>query len=157
MDIRAIGPEGLEEAQGLVWEGFMRFVAPGYAQEGVETFRRLIFSQEFVEKTVFWGAYEGEELAGVIAMNRKGDHVNLFFVREAFQRRGIGRALWLWALGRSGSPVIRLNASPYGVPVYLRLGFTATGGEQVRDGIRYTPMEFVRPVPPDGCKAEERA
>ena len=148
MEIRAIGPEGLEAAQALVWESFLRFVAPGYAQEGVDSFRQLIFSQEFIEKTVFWGAYEAEELAGVIAMNRKGDHVNLFFVKEAFQRRGVGRTLWEWTLERSGSPVIRLKASPYGVPVYLRLGFEAAGGEQIRDGIRYTPMEFVRPVSP---------
>ena len=35
-----------------------------------------------------------------------------------------------------------VHASPCAVPVYERLGFKATDGEQLTDGLRYTPMIF---------------
>ena len=37
---------------------------------------------------------------------------------------------------------IRLNASPYAVPVYLKMGFEAIGGPKNYQGIIYTPMRL---------------
>ena len=34
--------------------------------------------------------------------------------------------------------------SPYAVPIYHQLGFVETGGEQIADGMRFTPMKFER-------------
>ncbi|MEM0530736.1 GNAT family N-acetyltransferase [Zongyangia sp. HA2173] len=40
--------------------------------------------------------------------------------------------------------------SPYAVPIYRQLGFVETGGEQIADGMRFTPMKFERSLPADG-------
>ena len=37
---------------------------------------------------------------------------------------------------------ITLNASPYGKPFYLHLGFVPQSDEQEVDGIRFTPMKY---------------
>lgn len=36
-----------------------------------------------------------------------------------------------------------VNASPYGVPFYHKIGFRNLGEERQRDGILYTPMEYI--------------
>ena len=38
---------------------------------------------------------------------------------------------------------VTVNASPYGVEFYHRLGFRDLRPQEKRDGIIYTPMEFV--------------
>jgi len=39
LDYRELTPADLAEASQLVWNVFAEFVAPEYAEEGVETFR----------------------------------------------------------------------------------------------------------------------
>ncbi len=47
-------------------------------------------------------------------------------------------------LAQSRTEQITVNASPYAVPVYEKLGFQAVDDEQLTDGIRYTPMTLNR-------------
>jgi len=35
---------------------------------------------------------------------------------------------------------LTVNSSPNAVPAYIRMGFSPTGPEEVRNGIRFTPM-----------------
>ena len=81
---------------------------------------------------------------GVLAARNHGGHIALFFVKGAYHRQGIGRRLFAHLLQDSPASAISVNAAPYAVPVYRRLGFAQTDAEQVRDGIRYTPMLFLR-------------
>ena len=37
---------------------------------------------------------------------------------------------------------ITLNAAPYGLPFYRKLGLRPTDTEQTVNGIRFTPMEY---------------
>ena len=37
---------------------------------------------------------------------------------------------------------ITVNAAPYGVKIYKRLGFIPTDKEQTVDGLRFTPMVY---------------
>ena len=61
--------------------------------------------------------------------------------------QGVGRSLveYLrnYLLSEVGVSRVTVNASPYGLGFYHRLGFRDLGSEQIDDGIRYTPMEFV--------------
>ena len=139
--VRRLCPEGLPEAVELVWQVFCRFESPEYGPEGTAEFRRILDDASFLRSLAFYGAFDGGELVGVLAM-RPLRHISLFFVREDHHRRGIGRALFD-AMRRDYDPqVFTVHASPYASEVYRRLGFVPTGPEQVTNGIRYTPMEF---------------
>ena len=136
-EVRRLEAADLPQAMELVWTVFLRFEAPEYSPEGVETFHAYIQNMEQVKALVTYGAYENGELAGVLAL--RGDHISLFFVREEAQGRGIGQALFQYAAARTGRPMT-VHSSPYAVEIYRRLGFVPTAGERVEDGIRYTPM-----------------
>ena len=44
-----------------------------------------------------------------------------------------------------GDGDFRVNASPYAVGIYEKLGFKATYDQTEEDGILYTPMKYTRP------------
>jgi len=59
-------------------------------------------------------------------------------------QKGIGRKLFEYALEKSTGNKITVNSSPYAVEVYKKLGFVPNSGEQVVDGIRFTPMTYIK-------------
>ncbi len=140
MVIRPLAPEETGAALALAWRVFMRFEAPDYRPEGVESFRRTIEDPSFAARIRCYGAFDGDALAGMIATRSEGSHIALFFVEEAYHRQGIGRRLFEAILPDVPGDTVTVNSSPYAVPVYQRLGFTALQEEQETDGIRYTPM-----------------
>ena len=81
-------------------------------------------------------------MVGIIATRKQGSHITLFFMDEAYQRQGIGRRLFETAMMDAEGAMITVNAAPAAVAIYRKLGFVAIKGEQVTDGIRYTPMRF---------------
>lgn len=85
-------------------------------------------------------AEEEGELAGLVAL-RDGTHLYHLFVAERFHRRGVATRLWEAALAAAGHPDrVTVNASRFAVPVYRRIGFTATAPEVQKDGIAFLPM-----------------
>lgn len=130
-------------ALALAWEVFLEFEAPEYPPEGVASFRGYLNNPQAMAALDFYGAYKNGTLAGMLAVKEKS-HISLFFVRREFQRQGIGRAIFTAYLAQSAAPHITVNSSPYAVPIYERLGFSATAPEQLTDGIRYTPMVYQR-------------
>ena len=78
-----------------------------------------------------------------IASIRGQRHISLLFVEESFHRQGIGTALLAFLqkdLMKNGNCIMSVNAAPYGVPFYERIGFTATSDLQMADGITFVPM-----------------
>ena len=73
---------------------------------------------------------------------RQPQHIGGFFVRGDYHRNGIGRALFEAMKAEYEKQEFTVNSSPYAVEVYRHLGFTATDSEQLKDGIRYTPMIY---------------
>ncbi len=144
MLIKKILPAERERALTLAIDVFMQYEAHDYPKEGIETFRRFLADREKIEALEMYGSYEGDELTGMIAMGNEGEHVTLFFVDGKHQRRGVGRKLFEAALSRSSSETITVNSSAFAVGIYRRLGFTADCGEQISDGLRYTPMTYRR-------------
>ena len=139
--IRALAPEEVPAALELARRVFLEFEAPDYSEEGVREFCRTLRDEGYLSALRFYGAFLSGRLAGMIAARNGGSHIALFFVDAEYQRRGIGRALLRAVLAQCPSDTLTVNASPYAVPVYRRLGFTETDPEQTVNGLRFTPME----------------
>ena len=75
---------------------------------------------------------------------------SLLFVKASHPRRGVARKLFAVAKmsckeenkKKVGKAFITVNASPYAVEVYKKLGFSRLSEEQIKDGIRFTPMSY---------------
>ena len=89
------------------------------------------------------GAYLGNKIVGIISLRNK-THISLLFVDKYYHKRGIGRALIVslskYVKAEIGQNRITVNASPYGVDFYHRLGFQDIEPEKQQDGIIFTPM-----------------
>ena len=144
MDIKKIDEAQIADAIDLIWTTFLQFEAPDYSEEGIKSFKDFIENRDIINTLEFWGAYDSLLLKGVIATNENRKHICCFFVKAEYHRQGIGRKLWEYLLENSKSEVITVNSSPYAVPIYHRLGFVDTETEQLSDGMRYTPMKYVR-------------
>ncbi|WP_243002710.1 GNAT family N-acetyltransferase, partial [Lachnotalea glycerini] len=141
--VKKIGENKKEEALELVIRVFMKYEAPDYSDEGVETFKRTaVYNKDYMESITMHGAYENNKIVGVIAMRNNGSHIALFFVDGQYHRKGIGKRLFQTVLEQSTADELTVNSSPYAQEVYHHLGFEDTAPEQVTDGIRYIPMIY---------------
>lgn len=144
IEVRPLKPAEIPEALALVERVFMVFEAPEYSDQGVETFLSFVRDASAVSSLTFYGAFDAGQVRGVLA-TRGNSHIALFFVEAEHQGIGIGRALFSAALDACRADGMTVNSSPYAVEIYRRLGFEPVSGEQVRDGIRYTPMQCMKP------------
>ena len=151
--VRRLRPGELNAALELAWDTYLRFEAPDYGPEGVETFRRdIIENKSFHEACLsgenrMWGAFDGEKLVGLFAMRGKS-HIVLVFTHHAYHRQGIADSVFkaLLADVTSENPELTkltLNSSPYGKPFYLHAGFKEVDLERTINGIRFTAMEYI--------------
>lgn len=147
-EIRFVTRDEWEEAMGLAWKTFLEFEGDVYPPEGIHSFEDFITDSALKQMFVMgayqvMGAFSGGEILGMISL-RNETHISLLFVDKRYHRRGIGRAL-IGALSRYvreevGHEKLTVNASPYGVAFYHRLGFQDIGPEKQQDGIIFTPM-----------------
>jgi Acetyltransferase (GNAT) family. len=144
MKMRLILPQERDQTISLIWDTFLEFEAPDYSEQGVTTFHDFIFDENIFENIEFFGAFEDEDLRGVIASRNEREHICCFFVPSTYQRQGIGTQLWDYLRDNSNASTITVNSSPFAVPVYHKLGFVDTRTEQLTDGMRYTPMKFTK-------------
>lgn len=147
--IRPLYRDEWDDAMALAWRTFMKFEACDYTQEGVNSFQDFITDSVLHKMFVMgvyqvFGAFENGKIVGVISL-RNETHISLLFVEAAYHKRGIGRALIKYVseyiCNEEGFERMTVNASPYAVGFYHRLGFCDLGEEETNDGIRYTPME----------------
>lgn len=138
-----------DDAMALAWRTFMQFEAGDYTLEGIESF------QDFITDTVLYrmfllgsyqlfGAYDNGIMVGMISL-RSETHISLLFVDKKYHRMGIGRMLINYiseyVRTEEGHNRITVNAAPYAVEFYHHVGFSDTGMEETKEGVRYTPME----------------
>ncbi len=146
--IRPINTKEWEEAMRLSWDTFMIYEAPDYAMQGVQSFRNFV--KDPILKKMFlngsyqvWGAFERGIIVGVISI-RNRNHISLLFVDSDHHHRGIATALMktLFTYVKEGKNLseITVNAAPYAVDFYHKMGFVDLDKEKTTDGIRYTPM-----------------
>nr|MBP3598000.1 GNAT family N-acetyltransferase [Eubacterium sp.] len=151
MQICRLYKKHLWKALDLVWNVFQRCDREDYEELGVRTFEHFI-SRENMEKMmesgemVFFGAYEENELIGVIAM-RNGFHISLLFVSPEHQRKGVAKRLVRRGVAHcldenENLLHITVYSSPKGKKAYEAMGFYSLSAEQKKDGMRYTPMRI---------------
>lgn len=147
-EIRFVTGEEWEEAMGLAWKTFLEFEGDVYPPEGIRSFEDFI-TDSALKRMFIMGAYqvmaayhEGK-MVGMISL-RNETHISLLFVDKLYHRRGIGSALVLalseYVKVEMGKNKLTVNASPYGVSFYHRLGFSDISCEKQQDGIIFTPM-----------------
>ncbi|CEH34349.1 Acyl-CoA N-acyltransferase [Romboutsia lituseburensis] len=148
--IKNVDFNDIEEAFKLVKDVFMEFDAPDYSQEGVNEFiNQIIENKEFINKfktgeQLMIGAFHNNKIIGVLAISIR-NHISLVFVDKKYHRRGIATKLIneiVSKLKLKNVDKIKLNSSPYAIPFYEKIGFIAIDVEQIKNGIRYVPMEF---------------
>lgn len=131
-----------------------RWILPDQSRKAGQAFISRISAKELRERMLqgqrFYLGYVGDALVGISGM-RDDCHLVHLFVSTRYQGRGIARRLWQRtmqdAMRRAGTRRFTLNATRCGVPVYLRLGFRATGPEQIaHHGLRVTPMKMILPA-----------
>ncbi|MEG0526074.1 MAG: GNAT family N-acetyltransferase [Longicatena sp.] len=142
IDIYPLIGDDIACAQELIWNTFLEYEGADYEQEGIQSFHAFLMDNEALETLKLYGAYEEEQLLGVIATRDNGKHISLFFVEATYQQQGIGRMLWEYVKQNSTCDEITVNSSPYAVSIYHKLGFIDTDKEQVHNGIRFTPMLY---------------
>ncbi len=152
--IRKITGREVESAMALALEVFMEFEAPDYGPAGVETFKKdIVENPEYLENArkglcPIYGAFDGHKLVALMGMRSSKTHINLVFTKKEYHRRGIAKAIFQYLLQdilreNPALETLTLNASPYGLPFYLRIGFIPQSGEQTMNGIRFTPMKYI--------------
>lgn len=140
-----------EDSMALAWKTFLQFEAEEYEPEGVKSFEDFI-TDNTLYRMFIMGAYQmfvaldRGRLVGMITV-RSNFHISLLFVDARYHKQGIGRALitrlCAYLKNEVGADKVTVNASPYGVGFYHKLGFRDLQPEQTTGGIRYTPMELI--------------
>ncbi len=149
-EYRAAYRDEWEDAMGLAWRVFMKFVAPGYSETGIESFHNFVTDSTLYRMFVIgsyqlFGAYDREKMIGIITLRGK-EHISLLFVDEKYQRQGVGKELVKHA-GRYistefGGRRMTVDAAPGAAGFYHSIGFLDMDAERLTDGIRYIPMQI---------------
>ena len=139
--VRPLVNDELQNAIELIWEVFLRFEAPEYSQEGINHFRASLDDKERTNSLKWYGAFDNENLVGVITM-REPQHIGGFFVKANCQGKGFGRMLFESMKADYKKQEFTVNSSLYAVKIYEHLGFVATDTQQTVNGIRFTPMKY---------------
>lgn len=136
-----------EPAMELAWKTFLKFESAEYGKEGTDHFLEFI-SDEKLFNMFLIGEYKvmvAKHLGKIVGVSslRSGCHISLLFVDEKYHKKGIGRAL-LSAVQKEflqGSDMkLTVNAAPYAIEFYRRVGFIETDDLQHADGITFQPM-----------------
>lgn len=142
MEIRRILKAEMKEALDLVWKVFLEYEAPDYTEEGVQEFKKTIDDENWIKDREFYGAFEGNNIYGVIATKDKY-HIALFFVDGKYHKQGIGRKLYNKVESLNNNGLFTVNSSPYAHEVYKHLGFIDTDIEQCVNGLRFYSMKKI--------------
>jgi predicted GNAT family N-acyltransferase len=142
IEVVKLPSERFSEATELIWQVFQVFEVPDFPKEGVIEYKRILDKTEKEKDITFYTAMENDIVVGALGM-RENNHIGYFYVKESHHKRGIGKMLFMKILQEyKGS--ITVNACPYGVPIYERLGFIKTDTQQNNNGIIFTPMRYER-------------
>lgn len=139
-NIRQLSDQEYNQAARLSLDVFIKCGTDDFDMDGLETFKKFINSKELMNELTIFGAFDNNELIGVIGTKHNGTHISLFFIHPAYHRQGIGRKLFDYAYSNQTIKQITVNSSSYAVKFYESLGFSKTAEEQESNGLRYTSM-----------------
>lgn len=150
VEIRKIERHEFQRAMEIAWETFSEFEAKIYTKEGIKSFYDFI-NDPILEKMflmgqyLVFGAFLEDRMVGIAGI-RNRNHLSLLFVESKYHKMGIGNALvshalcYCYEIYKEKSYTV--NAAPYAVGFYHKLGFQDVSGEVEKDGVIYTPMIY---------------
>ena len=141
MIIRQLPKDELHRAVALSLEVFTLCGTEDYNATGLESFKSFIFDERLMSELTVYGAYDEDELIGIMATKNEGKHISLLLIRREYHRKGIGRRVFRYALSHQPVGEITVNSSSYAVRFYQSLGFSKLSEEKETNGLRYTPMK----------------
>jgi len=138
------------EIHRLIKRVYDEFVSIDYSDEGNKFFYDWIAPSRIAERqkdqinllVALWDS----KIIGMIEI-RDNKNISLLFVDKQYQGQGIAKRLFQESLKiciqrDSKLDKFYVHASPFSIPIYLKLGFTETDTMQVQFGIKYLPMEM---------------
>lgn len=129
---------------------FNHFVAPDYDPQGTHEFLKYIHPTAIGDRLkhnhFLRVAEVNQQIVGVLEM-RDYHHLSLLFVARSHQRQGIAKKLFSQAIAicqqhDQDLAAITVNSAPGAVPAYQAMHFQIIGEEQVKNGIRFIPMQY---------------
>ena len=150
IEIRQIERNEFQRAMEIAWETFLEFEAEIYTKEGIKSFYDFIYDP-LLEKMfllgqyLIFGAFVDDKMVGVAGI-RNRNHLSLLFVEREYHKMGIGNALvshaFRYCYEAYRENTYTVNAAPYAVGFYHKMGFQDLSEEVKKDGIIYTPMRY---------------
>lgn len=139
------GDSRITEALRLAEQVFMECEAPIYPKGSAKAFLDFLYGESLSKKLARGGAFiwiceRDGEIIGMMSV-RDGSHICLAFVKRGFRGQGVGSRLLDTVTSTLRENCFTVNASPPGLPFYLKRGFVPSDMEQIEDGIIYTPMK----------------
>ncbi|MBI5413890.1 GNAT family N-acetyltransferase [Candidatus Peregrinibacteria bacterium] len=155
-NIRRLKKGEEHEMQKLIKTVFSKFVAPGFSQEGIAEFLKVITPESIRDRLkkgnriIFVTEEEKtKKIIGAIEI-RDFNHISLFFIHSKFQKKGIGKTLLKKCIDickkkNANLTKITVHASPNAVAAYEKFGFQkiGKGGIREKNNIRFMKMKFV--------------
>lgn len=74
---------------------------------------------------------------------KNGNHIFHLFIDKNFQRQGISKQLWAYAITQSSNTTYTVRSSIYAISVYKSFGFEITEAENNRDDLAYQSMKLI--------------
>lgn len=139
--IRRLKQEEYSRAIQLSLSVYMNCGKADFDEEGLNTFKQFIYDEKRLNDVIIYGAFEDNELVGIMALRDEYTHISLFFIKPDYHRKGIGKLLFQSATKDHQFVEITVNSSTYAVPFYRNLGFAVVGKKQTQNGISSIPMK----------------
>lgn len=142
--IKLIDQKCLKDALRLIQLTFDEFQAPDYGPEGIAEFSQFIDYHTMQDALLnnqisLYGYFVDDTIAGVLGI-RLPQHICLLFVHKNSHRKGIARQLIDFWQATLLNIDITVNASPYALEAYQKMGFVSLSDAQTIKGITFIPM-----------------